>query len=117
MIDVTSKEIEQLLSQAQIYQQQIQAILTQKSVFNLEIGEIKKAMEELEKTKETTAYKISGPILIKSNVKSLKRDLKDKIDFLNLKLKNIEKQESMLKEKIGGLREKLSEIEAPETAG
>ncbi|NIO20183.1 MAG: prefoldin subunit beta [Candidatus Aenigmarchaeota archaeon] len=114
---MASKESEQLLAQAQIYQQQIQAILTQKGVFNLEINEIKKALEELEKTKETTAYKISGPILIKSNVKALKKDLKDKLDFLNLKIKNVEKQETMLKGKIDELREKLSEAEAPATGG
>ncbi|NIP40919.1 MAG: prefoldin subunit beta [Candidatus Aenigmarchaeota archaeon] len=110
---MTSKEVEQLLGQAQIYQQQIQAIMTQKGVFSLEINEIKKALEELEKTKEREAYKISGPILIKRDVKALRKDLKDKLDFLNLKLKNMEKQEAMLKEKIGGLKDKLTEIESP----
>lgn len=114
---MTSKETEQLLGQAQIYQQQIQSILTQKGVFQLEINEIKKALEELEKTKETAAYKISGPVLIKSDVKSLKKDLKEKLDFLDMKLKNIEKQEAMLKEKIEGLKGKLSGIEAPSGGG
>jgi len=114
---MVSKEIEQLLGQAQIYQQQIQAIMTQKGAFALEINEIKKALEELEKTKEREAYKISGPILIKSDVKKLKKDLKDKLDFLNLKLKNMEKQESMLKGKIGGLKDKLSELEKPGAGG
>lgn len=114
---MTSKEVEQLLGQAQLYQQQIQAIMTQKGAFSMEINEIKKALEELEKSKEGSAYKISGPILIKSNVKTLKKDLKDKLDFLNLKLKNIEKQEAMLKGKIGGLKDKLSEIEAPSGGG
>lgn len=112
---MTSKEAQQLLAQAQIYQQQIQAILTQKGVFSLEINEIKKALEELEKTKETTAYKISGPVLIKSDVKEIKKDLKEKLDFLNVKLKNIEKQEAILKDKIGSLRNKLSEIKVPES--
>jgi prefoldin beta subunit len=114
---MTSKEVEQLLGQAQIYQQQIQAIMTQRGAFSLEINEIKKAMEELEKTREGSAYKISGPILIKSSVKSLKKDLKDKLDFLNLKLKNIERQEAMLKERIGGLKDKLSEMEKPGAGG
>jgi len=114
---MVSKEVEQILGQAQVYQQQIQAIMTQKGAFTLEISEIKKALEELEKTKEREAYKISGPILIKSDVKKLKKDLKDKLDFLNLKLKNMEKQESMVKEKIGELRDKLSELEKPGAGG
>ncbi len=107
---MASKEVEQLLNQAQIYQQQIQAVLTQKEAFKLEINEIKRALEELEKTKEKTAYKISGPILIKNDIGSIKKDLKEKLDFLNLKIKNIERQEMMLKKKMEGLKDRLSEI-------
>lgn len=114
---MTSKEVEHLLGQAQIYQQQIQAILTQKGAFKLEIDEAKKALDELERTKETTAYKISGPILIKDSVKSLEKELKEKLDFLNMKVKNIERQESMLKSKIEGLREKLTETERQAAGG
>jgi prefoldin beta subunit len=117
VIVVVSKEVEQILGQAQVYQQQIQAIMTQKGAFSLEINEIKKALEELGKTKQKEAYKISGPILIKSDVKKLKKDLNEKMDFLNLKLKNMEKQESMLKDKIGELKDKLSELEKPGAGG
>jgi prefoldin beta subunit len=104
---MVSKQEEQLLNQAQVYQQQIQSVLTQKGALTLELNEIKKALEEIEKTKEKTVFKISGPILIRAEVSTVKKELKEKEDFINLRLKSIEKQEEKLKEKIEELRRKL----------
>lgn len=101
------KETEQLLTQAQIYQQQIQTILTQKSALTLELNEIKKSLEEIEKTSEKFVFKLSGPIMIKVDTKDAKKELKGKEDMINLRLNTIEKQESKLKERIEELRSKI----------
>ena len=105
------KESEQLLTQAQIYQQQIQNILTQKSALSLELNEIKKALEEIEKTSEKFVFKLSGPIMIRVDTKDIKKDLNEKENMINLRLNTIEKQESKLKEKIGELRTKIMKSE------
>jgi len=102
------KETEQLLNQAQIYQQQIQTILTQKNALALELNEIKKALEEIEKTNGKSVFKISGPILIQMDTKDAKKDLEEKENIINLRMKTIEKQESKLREKIEELRSKLT---------
>jgi prefoldin beta subunit len=109
------KETEQLLSQAQIYQQQIQTILTQKNALILELNEIKKALEEIKKTGEKSVFKISGPILIKTDTKDVKKDLTEKENVIDLRMKTIEKQESKLKEKIEELRSRLAK--SPPKAG
>jgi prefoldin beta subunit len=101
------KETEQLLNQAQLYQQQIQTILTQKAALTLELNEINKALEEIEKTDEESVLKVSGPILIKMGTEDIKKDLNEKKDMINLRVKTIEKQELRLKEKIEELRSKL----------
>lgn len=101
------KESEQLLTQAQIYQQQIQMILTQKGALSLELNEIKKSLEEIEKTSEKSVFKLSGPIMIRVDTKDMKKDLKEKEDMINLRLSTIEKQEAKLKEKIEELRSKI----------
>ncbi len=101
------KETEQILNQAQIYQQQIQTVIAQKSALNLEIREIKNALEEIGKTRGESVFKISGPIMIKVDTKEIEKELKEKEDMLSLRLKTIEKQERKLKEKIEELRSKL----------
>ena len=101
------KETEQLLNQAQLYQQQIQTILTQKAALTLELNEINKALEEIEKTDEKSVLKVSGPILIKMGTEDIKKELNEKKDMINLRVKTIEKQELRLKEKIEELRSKL----------
>ena len=46
-----------LVAQFQILQQQLQSVLMQKETFNINKMEIDRALEELGKTKEKTAYK------------------------------------------------------------
>ncbi len=102
------KETEQLLNQAQIYQQQIQTILTQKNALVMELNEIKKALEEIKKTDVKSVFKVSGPILVKVGAKDIRKDLEEKVNFINLRMKTIEKQEVKLKERIEELRTKLT---------
>ncbi|MEE9323833.1 MAG: prefoldin subunit beta [Candidatus Aenigmarchaeota archaeon] len=102
------KETEHLLSQAQMYQQQIQTILTQKNALALELNEIKKALEEVNKTERESVFKVSGPILIKTDIKDIKEELGEKENTIDLRMKTIEKQELRLKEKIEELRSKLT---------
>ncbi len=103
-----SKQKQQLLNQAQIYQQQLQGILAQKESLNLQLMEINKALENLEQTKEKTIYKISGPILIKSDKEEVKKDLNERKEMITLRIKTLEKGEKRLKEKFEELRAKIS---------
>jgi prefoldin beta subunit len=105
------KEAQQLLNQAQIYQQQIQTVLTQKNALILELNEIKKALEEIRKTGEKSVFKISGPILVKVGTKEIKKDLDEKVNLINMRMKTIEKQEMRLKERIEELRTKLTKTQ------
>ncbi len=114
---MVSKQEEQLFNQAQLYQQHIQNILAQKGALNLELREIKKALEDLEKTEDESVYKISGPILIKTKTESVKKELKDKEELINLKMDTIEKQEKKIRSKIEELREKITGSEKEEAGG
>ncbi len=107
-----SKQVQQLLNQAQLYQQQIQSILAQKETMNVQLIEISKALEELDKTKnDEDVYMIAGPILIKSKKTEVKKDLKEKEDIIRARLKTMESGEKRIKDKIEELKDKLS---APE---
>ncbi len=105
---MTERELENLMNQAQMYQQQIQTIMNQKNALTLEINEIKKALEELEKTKGEDVYKLAGPIMLKSDKAKITRELKEKRDFDSIRLKSIEKQENEIKRKIEDIRVRLT---------
>jgi prefoldin beta subunit len=105
---VTQEQAQQLLGQAQVYQQQMQSIMAQKETLKIQQLEIKKALEEMGKSAEGHVYKASGPILIKSSVEDVKKELSEKDEFVTTRLQTLERSEKKVKEKIDELREKLS---------
>ena len=98
---------QQLLQSAAILQQQLQNIMAQKEAMGVQVLEIKRALDELEKSKEKEVYKIAGPILIKSGKADVLKDLKERDEAFDLRLKQFEKEEKRIKLKIEELREKL----------
>ena len=105
-----SKESQNLIGQAQAYQQQMQSFMVQKETLNMQLMEISKAIEDLEKSKETDVYRISGPVLIKTSKADAKKDLKDKQDLIKTRLGAIDKSEKKIKDKIEDIREKLTDV-------
>ena len=99
-----------LLGQAQLYSQQIQSVMAQKSSFLMELNEVKCALEEIGKTSEKFVFKLSGPILIKVATAEMKKDLEEKEGMINLRVKTLEKQEARIKEKIDELRNKIIKV-------
>ena len=92
--------MQQLIGQAQVYQQQAQLYAAQRETLNLQMLEIEKALKELETTKEDKIYKISGPILIRAGKEDVGKELQEKKDFLSLKVQTLEKSEQKIKEKL-----------------
>jgi len=92
-----NKGIEEKIGQLQLMEQNMQNILIQKQAFQTQLFEIDNALKELEKNKEET-YKIVGPIMVATNKKELKDDLQSKKEVIELRIKNLEKQEKSIKE-------------------
>jgi len=99
-----------LVAQFQIIQQQLQNVMIQKESLNMSIMEIDRAIEELGKTSEKSAYKMTGTIMVKKDVEELKKDLTDSKEVLGVRLKSIESTEKNLTEKLKGLQGKLTAI-------
>ena len=95
----TSKKIQDL----QMLEQNFQSLIMQKQSFQIESNETKSALEEISKSKDDV-FRVLGQIMIKANKDSLKKELKEKGDLLNLRLKSIEKQETILRENIERIR-------------
>lgn len=104
MADI-SKESEKKISQLQMLEQSMQNLLMQKQQFQLQQVETESALKELEKVDE--AYKIIGNIMVLSKKDDLKEDLSSKKEIVDLRIKNMEKQEDQLREKASKLQEEV----------
>lgn len=104
-----SKSTEEKIQQLQLLEQNMQNFLSQKQSFQVQLVEINSALEELEKVEK--AYKLVGPIMVVSDSKNLQEDLKQKKELIEIRIKNIEKQEDKVKAKASELqKEVLKEI-------
>jgi prefoldin beta subunit len=103
-------EAENIVGQFQVYQQQLQSILIQKESLRLQIMEIDRALDELNKTTQANAYKIAGQIMISKPVKELKKELEETKDSIDIRIKSLEKAEERMNAKIKELQEKIKEV-------
>lgn len=105
---MVSEQAKQIIGQAQAYQQQLQAIMAQKENMKLQSTELEKAIKDVTETKETSVYKMSGPVLLKTRKADALKDLKEKQEFIRTQLNAMEKNEEKLKSRLEELRGKLA---------
>tara|TARA_Y100000034_G_C6815481_1_gene366849 strand:- start:626 stop:937 length:312 start_codon:yes stop_codon:yes gene_type:complete len=99
-------KIEEKIQELQEIEQNIQNIISQKQHFQTELIEIDNALQEIEKTSKET-YKIVGNIMIATDKENLSEDLESKKEVINIRIKNLDKQESSLKEKANKLQKEV----------
>ena len=92
-----TKETQEKIGQLQMIEQNMQSMMAQKQQFQAQMVEIESALKELKNSK--TAYKIVGNIMVSSDKESLEKDLNEKKEMMELRIKALEKQEEQVKEK------------------
>lgn len=107
---MVAEDDRKFLGQFQALQQQLQTILIQKENLKLQILEMDKAMEELEASKGTKAYKIVGPIMVQKDLKKLKAELKERKDNFDLRTKTIEKAEGRITKRLKEMEPRLKKM-------
>lgn len=99
----TQREIQEI----QVLEQSFQQLLMQKQAFQYETTETDNALEEVKKS-EGDIFKIVGnQVVIKTSKEKIEKDLSHKKELMDLRLKNIEKQEEEFSKRIEQLREKI----------
>jgi|SRR3989338_2704316 len=104
MADVP-KETEKKISQLQIMEQSLHSLSMQKQQFQLQQVEVESAIKELEKVDE--AYRIIGNIMVLFKKPELKEDLQSKKEIVELRIKNLEKQENHIREKASKIQDEI----------
>ncbi len=100
-----NKNTEEKIGQLQSIEQGMQSFLMQKQQIQMQLMETESALKELDKTEK--AYKIVGNIMVNSDKEGLKKELEEKKERLELKIKSIENQEKQMKEKASSVQSEV----------
>jgi prefoldin beta subunit len=87
--------------------QMLGGITGQKQQVSFQVEMINASLEEIAKTKEKTVYKVVGNVLFPKDTKEMEKELKEKKESTELRLKTLEKQEETLIKKLNTTRAKL----------
>ena len=88
---------------------QLMGVSSQKQQFQMQSAVLADSIAELGKTKEKKVFKAVGNILIQSDTAATKKELEEKKESIDLRLKTLQSQEDSLINKLNKLK---SEIEA-----
>ncbi|MCD4666697.1 prefoldin subunit beta [archaeon] len=102
------KDAENKIQQLQMLEQSIQNLIMQKQNFQAKLLESENALKELDKNPKEI-YKIVGNIMVASEKNELEEELKKNKEMMDVRVKNIEKQEIMIKEKAEKLQKEVME--------
>lgn len=100
-----NNEVQSKINQLSMMEQNIQNFSLQKQQFQAQLLEIESAEKELESAKES--FKIVGNIMVSVDKESLKKELSDKKEVLQIRVDSFEKQEDKLKEKAEALQKEV----------
>jgi prefoldin beta subunit len=101
-------QIQNQLAQIQQVQQQAQAMMQQKAQVEMLLRETERALEELQKTEaDAEVYKGAGELLIKAKREDVLKDLEEKKDNFDVRLKSLSRQEERLQSRFNQLQEQL----------
>ena len=100
-----TKEYQENIQKIQVAEQSMQNFLSQRQQLQQQLSEIDTALSEMKTSTKT--FRIIGSIMVETDKEKLTKDLSGKKEFVELRIKNIEKQEDKLKEKMKSLQEEL----------
>lgn len=93
------------IHQLQAAEQSMQQLLMQKQSFQAQLLETESAQEEIKNT--DTVYKVVGGLMLKVKKEDVEKELRERIEMISLRLKNVEKQEEKIQENVKKLREEV----------
>ena len=104
-------QIQNMLAQLQQLQQQLQMVVTQKAHLENSLKETESAIQEIEKVSEDTPiFKAVGTILVKTNKNDVLKELKEKKDTFEVRIRALERQEERLRERIQEMQKKIQSL-------
>ncbi|RLE48149.1 MAG: prefoldin subunit beta [Candidatus Methanomethylicota archaeon] len=102
-------QVQNQVMRFQELQEQLKMIVLRKQQFELELREVEAAYEEANNlSPDTTIYKAVGVLLFKTDKDKVLKELSDRKEELDLRIKTLEKQEARLKQQLEELRKSIA---------
>lgn len=108
---MAQNDMQDISIQFQQFQQELQNILYQKDAMRMHLQEIESSLKEISSAK-SDVFKAVGAVLIKADADTLKKELADQAEMVEVRLKTIEKQEKIVREKLVSMQNKLIQSQA-----
>ncbi len=111
-------QVQNMIAQLQQLQQQLQMVVTQKVQVENSLKETENAIQEVEKVSEDTPiFKTVGTILVRTSKEEILKELKEKKDTFEIRIKALERQEEKLRERLQELQKKIRSMLSGVQAG
>lgn len=102
---MSENNFQEKVNRLSMMEQNSQYLSSQRQNFQNQMLEIDSALQELETSSES--YRILGAVMIKVDKTKLKKELEEKKEVVDVRIKSIEKQEKQIKEKSEKLRDEV----------
>lgn len=93
------------LTNLQLLQQNLQNVIIQKQQFSQQLVELESALKEL--LTSSSSYKIVGKLMIAKSKDELAKELEEKKETVNLRIKTLEAQEQKIKTSLEETQKKV----------
>lgn len=104
-------QLQNLIAQLQQVQQQLQLVITQRAQLETLLEETKQALNEIQNVGEDTPiYKNVGSILVKESKEKILKELTEKVDSYDIRIKTLTRQEERLRERFAELQKKVQSM-------
>jgi prefoldin beta subunit len=98
--------LQEKVTRLQQLQNTLQQLVIQKQRVDLEINETERALKTLESvSSDSKVYRSAGAILVEKKKGEVEKELTERREFLEMRVKVLEKQESKTRERLTGLQE------------
>lgn len=101
------QETQDKIQELQMMEQSFQQFLMQKNTFSMELNETNLIIKEVEKTSGEISRIVGGQVVIKSSKEEILKDMKNKKNLLETRMKSIDKQEQEFSKKMEDIREEV----------
>lgn len=105
-----ANEMQQNIVEFEKNRNQLLAISNQKQQFQIQSAALSEAVSELEKTSEKKVFKAVGNILIQVDTEKVKKEISEKKESLELRIKTLQKQEDSMVSKLNKLKSEIQGI-------
>ncbi len=99
-----SEDMQQQLMEFEKNRAQLSSIASQKQQLQFQANALSQSLEELKKTKEKKVFKVVGNILVQADTLQAKKELEEKKESTDLRIKSMQKQEDSVMNKLNKLK-------------